>query len=71
MERKPISLDSLIRAVLKLDLGTGERHNVIRFLQSCYGCRVRDYDFDAAQASLGRLTDEEQHALISHCMRMA
>jgi hypothetical protein len=63
--------DTIISAVLKLDPTTGERQNVLAFLQSCYGCRVRDYDLDAAVAALRKLNLDEQHALIAHCMRLA
>ena len=70
MKRKTM-LDYLISAVLKLDPGTGERPNVMAFLESCYGCRVRAYDYDAALASLTKLSNSEQHALIVHCMRLA
>jgi hypothetical protein len=58
-------LDLLIGAVIKLEVATGERENVMAFIQSCYGGRVRTYDLDAAMASLAKLTDEEQHALIT------
>jgi len=71
MKRKTTTLDYLISAVLKLDSGSGERRNVVSFLESCYGCRVRAYDYDAAQASLTKLSDVEQNALIVHCMRLA
>jgi hypothetical protein len=67
--RKALVLDQLIGAMEKLDSRTGERQNVIAFVQSCYGGRVRRYDFDAALASLSRLTEEEQHALIEHLLR--
>jgi hypothetical protein len=63
--------DTIISAVLKLDPGSGERQNVLSFLQSCYGCRVREYDFDAALESLRKLSPDEQHALTVHCMRQA
>jgi hypothetical protein len=63
--------DTIISAVLKLDPTSGERQNVLSFLQSCYGCRVRDYDFDAALEALRKLSADEQHALTVHCMRVA
>jgi hypothetical protein len=62
------SLDLIIQAMEKLDADSGERRNVVSFVQSCYCGRVRDYDFDAALASLGKLTAEEQHALIEYAM---
>jgi hypothetical protein len=67
--RKAMVLDQLIGAMEKLDAHTGERENVIAFVQSCYGGRVRRYDFDAALTSLSRLNEEEQHALIEHLLR--
>jgi hypothetical protein len=63
-----ITLDLVIEAMQKLDAGNGERKNVLAFIQSCYCGRVRDYDFDAALASLHKLTPEEQHALIEYAM---
>lgn len=69
MHGKTTSLDLVIRAVLKLNARAGERQNVSAFIQSCYGGRVRTYDFDAALASLGRLTDAEQRALIAYVLR--
>jgi hypothetical protein len=70
MNSKSTTLDMVIRAVLKLNPINGERQNVTAFIQSCYCGRVREYDFDAALASLGKLTDEEQHALIEYTMRV-
>jgi hypothetical protein len=49
----------------KLSPQTGERQNVLAFIQSCYGGRVRSYDLDRALASLARLTEEEHHFLIT------
>jgi hypothetical protein len=71
MNSKSLSLDLVIRAVLKLDPHNGERQNVTAFIKSCYAGKVGDYDFDAALASLGNLTDEEQHALITYVMERA
>jgi hypothetical protein len=68
MYRKTTALDHLIGAMLKLDEHPGHRQNVVAFIQSCYNGRVRDYDFDAALASLRRLTDAEHHALIEYVM---
>jgi hypothetical protein len=50
---------------MKLDEASGERANVLAFLDSCYNCRVREYDFEAASQSLLKLTEEEQAALIT------
>jgi len=58
------TVDALIGAMLLLDPRTGERQNVIAFARSCFGGRVLYYDFDRAQASLARLSPEEQNALI-------
>ncbi len=66
MYSKSGTLDLVIRAMLKLNHGTGERQNVNAFIQSCYGGRVRKYDFDAALNSLKKLSDDEQHALIEY-----
>jgi hypothetical protein len=64
MGKKTAALDLLIGAILKLASTHAERENVIRFVQSCYCGRVFYYDLDAATRCLGRLTEEEQHALI-------
>jgi hypothetical protein len=64
MERSKPTLNLVVQAALKLDARTPAWRNVLAFIQSCYATRVRDYDFDDAMASLARLTDEEQHALI-------
>jgi hypothetical protein len=71
MNSKSLSLDLVIRAVLKLDPHSGERANATAFIKSCFGGRVCDYDFDAAQTSLAKLTDEEQHALITYVIERA
>jgi hypothetical protein len=71
MPEKSTQADLLIRAVLKLDPRSGERQNVLLFLQSCYACRVCTYDFEAAQRSLEKLTGEEQHALMAYVHRAA
>ena len=68
MERNPTTLNLVIEAALKLDARTAEWQNVLAFVQSCYCGRVRDYDLDSALVSLGKLTDEEQHALIAWTM---
>jgi hypothetical protein len=68
-KRLSASLDLLIGAVLKLDASGGERHNVLAFIQSCYGGHVRTYDLEAALASLAKLSDEEQSALIVWALR--
>ena len=70
MNSRSTTLDLVIRAILKLDPHKGERQNVTAFLQSCYCGRVTKYDFDAALASLKKLSDEEQHALIEYAMRV-
>jgi hypothetical protein len=69
MGNKATDTTLLVRALLKLDQESGERRNLILFFQSCYGGRVRSYDFDAALESLGKLTDPEQHALITYVIR--
>ena len=69
MQRTPTTLDLAIQAALKLDGPKGERQNVLSFIRSCYGGRVLPYDFDAALASLDKLTDEEEHALIAWSVR--
>jgi hypothetical protein len=68
MESKSTALNLVIEAALKLDARTPEWRNVIAFIESCYCCRARDYDLDAAVACLTKLTDEEQHALIAWTM---
>ena len=65
MSNKSTILDLLIGGVLKLDPLNGERQNVMAFIQSCYGGLVRSYDLDCAMGALSKLSDEEQHALIS------
>ena len=65
MESNKPTLNLVVQAALKLDARTPAWRNVLAFIQSCYGGRVRDYDFDAAMAGLAQLSDEEQHALIA------
>jgi hypothetical protein len=69
MSRNALSVDALIAAMLQLDPATGERQNVIAFARSCFGGRVLYYDLDRAEASLARLSGEEQHALIEWALR--
>ena len=64
MGKKTAALDQLIGAILKLGSTHAERENIIAFIRSCYCGRVLNYDLEAASASLARLTEEEQHALI-------
>jgi hypothetical protein len=68
MKNKSLLLDLVIGAVLKLDATTGERPNLLGFIESCYCCAVRDYDLAWATASLTKLTEQEQHALIAWVM---
>jgi hypothetical protein len=65
MNCKYTVLDLLIGAMEKLNPKTEERQNILAFIQSCYGGRVRDYDLDRAVVSLFKLTPEEQHCLIT------
>ncbi len=65
MNRKYAVLDLLIGAMEKLSPKTGERQNVLAFIQSCYGGQVRYYDLDRAVVSLFKLTPEEQHCVIT------
>jgi len=65
MNQKRTVLDLLIGAMEKLNPKTGERQNVLAFIQSCYGGQVRYYDLDRAVVSLFKLTREEQHCLIT------
>ena len=65
MNRKWTVLDLLIGAMEKLDPKTGERQNVLAFIQSCYGGQVRYYDLDRAVLSLFKLTAEEQTCFIT------
>ena len=69
MKKQPTESDLVIAAILKLEQPNGERQNVLMFIQSCYGGRVRSYDFDAAVQSLAKLTDVEQRALIGYVAR--
>ena len=71
MKRRSNTIDLVIHAILKLNANNGERQNVTAFIQSCYCGRVRNYDFDAALVSLGKLTPDEQHALIEYAMRVS
>jgi hypothetical protein len=68
MKKKVAETDLVISALLKLDERTGERQNVLKFIESCYGCKVRNYDFDTALTSLQKVTEAEQHALIAYVM---
>ena len=69
MRRNTAEVDLLIGAAVKLDNRTGERQNVLAFIESCYCGRVRTYDLGYALASLARLTEEEQAALITWVVR--
>jgi hypothetical protein len=71
MKRRSNTIDLVIHAILKLNANNGERQNVTAFIQSCYCGRVRNYDFDQALASLAKLSDEEQHALIEYAMQVS
>jgi hypothetical protein len=64
MKRKDTVLDLLIGAMEKLSPKTGERQNVLAFIQSCYGGQVRHYDLDRASLSMAKLIPEEQECLI-------
>jgi hypothetical protein len=68
-KRKAIVLDLVIGAMKKLDPRSCEAQNVLAFVQSCYACRVRNYDLDAALRALDKLTPEEQGALIEHVLQ--
>jgi hypothetical protein len=59
------TLELIIDAAQKLDPHTSEWDNVLAFIQSCYAGRVRRYDLDQATESLSRLSESEQHALIT------
>jgi hypothetical protein len=65
MEPSKPTLNLVVQAALKLDARTPAWRNALAFIQSCYGGRVREYDFDEAMAALAQLSDEEQHALIA------
>jgi hypothetical protein len=65
MNRQLAVLDLLIGAMMKLNPHNGERQNVMAFIQSCYGGIVRSYDLERAVSALAKLTDAEQHALIT------
>ena len=54
------TLRLVVQAALKLDARTPAWRNAVAFIQSCYGCRVREYDYDQAMAAIARLSDEEQ-----------
>ena len=58
------TLRLVVQAALKLDARTPAWRNAVAFIQSCYGCRVREYDFKQATQALKRLSDEEHAALI-------
>lgn len=68
-QHRALTLDLVISAMQKLNPRTGERQNVTAFVQSCYGGRVRTYDFEAALKSLEKLSALEQQALIDHLLR--
>jgi hypothetical protein len=68
MNRKTSTLNLVVEAALKLDARTPEWRNVMGFVESCYCGLVRNYDLDDAVASLNKLTDQEQHALIAWVM---
>lgn len=66
MNSKSNLLDRVISGLMKLNPSNRERQNVIAFFQSCYGGRVREYDFDAALQSVAKLTAEEHEALAEY-----
>ncbi len=66
MTTQVTTLDLVIAALLKLDPISGERQNLLAFIQSCYGGCVRCYDFDQAVASLSKLTAQEHRVLIEY-----
>ena len=68
-QRQAVTVDLIIGAMQKLDPRAGERQNVTAFVQSCYGGRVRTYDFDAARQSLDKLTPEEHQALVEYLLQ--
>jgi hypothetical protein len=69
MDHKASELNLVIGAMLKLDPHNGERPNVMAYIQSCFGGRVRDYDLDAALVSLDKLSNAEHHALVEYVLR--
>jgi hypothetical protein len=71
MNRKWTILDLLIGAMEKLSPKTGERQNVLAFIQSCYGGRVLSFNLERALDSLGKLTREEEHCLITWSLQEA
>jgi len=69
MKSNSATLDLAINAALKLDARNGERQNVLAFIQSCFGARVRSYDLARALKGLGKLTPEEHNALVVYVLR--
>jgi hypothetical protein len=65
MKLKGTVLDLLIGAMEKLSPKTGERQNVLAFIQSCYGGRVLAFNLELALEALAKLTPEEEHCLIT------
>jgi hypothetical protein len=65
MKRKWTVLDLLVGAMEKLSPKTGERQNVLAFIQSSYGGRDRSYDLELALDSLAKLSPEEEGFLIT------
>ena len=65
MNRKRTILDLLVGAMKKLSWKTGERQNVLAFIQSCYGGRVLSFNLERALDSLAKLTPDEEHCLIT------
>jgi hypothetical protein len=65
MKRAWTVLDLLKGAMEKLSPQTGERQNVLAFIQSCYGGRVLSFNLERALESLAKLTAEEEHCLIT------
>jgi len=65
MKQKKTTLDLVIKAARKLHSENGEWRNVLTFILSCYCGRVGTYDLDGVLDAFARLSDEEEHALIS------
>ncbi len=70
MNQQISATDLVLQAALKLDSHSAGWENVLAFIQSCYACRVREYNLSQAVAALNNLSDEEQHSLIAWVMML-
>jgi len=63
-------MKNVIAAALKIDARTNDWKNAVAFIQSVYGTKVTEYDFDKANNTLAKLSAEEYHALVEWILKI-